>query len=307
MNKKKLHLTNVCRFRKLEARDLASYIIDHRSEATYLQNRKLAILTVSDNSSTLPRFALPFFIDHRDKIIVGDTDFVIVDVRGLKASDVEMMKNLALHTLVWESSYTNEEFTGFTQLPLIAYTRWQTVMMSNRFNLSADEQNEVGIYFALFYMLQTRTTKELFNSSNYSGTVQQLQNATGISVAKITSVLESIDEKDFPEDKAPELSQLIDKLATTSPRLKSILTDWTILLGITGNSFMGPRGSSLCNLATEYPPAMITLLITLLIDNSFHRSTVANLLKDQVLSGKYRQLGKDFTRTYKLNIDGYYE
>lgn len=274
-----------------------AYLIQNRSAVQYFQNKKIGILLIEDKDAPLQRFAHPVFIDGSSKDIVGDTSYVIADIRGLRREEAEVMKRYAHHIAVWETPEIKDDFSSLTLLPFISYVNWVTSVFSNRYNLTAAEAQGVGVVFSLFYLAQSKPCSELLSPQNVNTTLSRISQATGLPERPILDILELVDEDHFSNEAAPNLYALTLVLKALSPRLEKLMSPETIIAPLSP-TFMGSRGPALASVAVEYPPAFLTLLVTVLEDRTYQRCTIKKVVGERVLTGRYKRLGDEFLRSY---------
>lgn len=280
------------------SRDLLAYLASNRNQVKYYQDKKIGVLLINDRDCTLPRFAHPVFVPSDSKLIVDNTNYVFADIRGLRDGEAQLMERYAHHVAVWESPEIRDNFSNLTLLPMISYVNWVTSVFSNRFNLDAEEAQKLSVMFALFYQTASKSHAELLSKEEITTTVNRIVRATGLTETNIINALEMLEEGDMGTDQhAPTIYQLAQWLRKISPRLQKLITPENIIAPL-APTFMGSRGTTIAGVAVEYPPAFLTMLITVLEDRTYQRCTLKKVVGERVLTGRYKQLGDEFLRSY---------
>lgn len=230
---------------------------------------------------TVPQFTLPMRVRdiHGNVVICIDLrrsrrEYTL-DQLGNKytpapLSDAKFLTDLALLIQAW---CTNpNEFSAIYSTACRVYASWVGFEISKRLVLQPQQQNEMIIYFAYFWLTRNFTTKTL-HQNDYNFIVTSIARYFGFKLDEVQYTL-----SDFQLEIPDNLDTFCKKIQTINenPKLKD-LSAGLIMSMLFGSwlSSLNPR--ELIAVAVEYPPLFIMMMYRGLNERSFKKAKIADL------------------------------
>lgn len=240
---------------------------------------KIYAVTILDES--IPAFSMPITVMDvmgRRRICIdvrkNNREYTINEVTGTfkpaLLTETNFLVNLAIAQDIWREGPA--EFNNVYFDACRIYAMWLAMKTSKRLVLSAQQQNELVISFA-YYWLTRYNSESFINENYYNFIVNKISTLFGFNQNEVYTILNRFNKVVFEDIDVfcKTLSQVID-----NPKMKTfnrVLLQTMIL----GSWLGGVNARELTAVAVEYPPVFLTILYRALNERSFKNSDITQL------------------------------
>lgn len=240
---------------------------------------KIYAVTILDES--IPAFSMPITVMDvmgRRRICIdvrkSNREFTVNEVTGtfkpVLLTETNFLVNLAIAQDIWREGPA--EFNNVYFDACRIYAMWLAMKTSKRLVLSAQQQNELVISFA-YYWLTRYNSESFINENYYNFIVNKISTLFGFNQNEVYTILNRFNKVVFEDIDVfcKTLSQVID-----NPKMKTfnrVLLQTMIL----GSWLGGVNARELTAVAVEYPPVFLTILYRAMNERSFKNSDITQL------------------------------
>jgi hypothetical protein len=231
-----------------------------------------------------------------DEVIVVDTR-AFTGVRTDKATSITGLTEynfLVLRARLQQAWMQGKRYELSTcgVIVIQAFCRWVSEAITRRLNMTPQDQMKLAITTGIYYL-------ELFQPPGELDESAKLKIATQVARAcyvQVSVVLEVYDQLNRLED----INAFVAALKVVVPNERTELLTTGLLYSILGGSWFGNNAREVVAVALEYPPVFIAMIYTSLVDRSYRRSFLAELVENLDRRG---QPGKDFMASLTALLD----
>lgn len=240
---------------------------------------KIYAVTILDES--IPAFSMPITVMDvmgRRRICIdvrkNNREYTVNEVTGtfkpVLLTETNFLVNLAIAQDIWREGPA--EFNNVYFDACRIYAMWLAMKTSKRLVLSAQQQNELVISFA-YYWLTRYNSESFINENYYNFIVNKISTLFGFNQNEVYTILNRFNKVVFEDIDVfcKTLSQVID-----NPKMKTfnrVLLQTMIL----GSWLGGVNARELTAVAVEYPPVFLTILYRAMNERSFKNSDITQL------------------------------
>lgn len=240
---------------------------------------KIYAVTILDES--IPAFSMPITVMDvmgRRRICIdvrkNNREYTVNEVTGTfkptLLTETNFLVNLAIAQDIWREGPA--EFNNVYFDACRIYAMWLAMKTSKRLVLSAQQQNELVISFA-YYWLTRYNSESFINENYYNFIVNKISTLFGFNQNEVYTILNRFNKVVFEDIDVfcKTLSQVID-----NPKMKTfnrVLLQTMIL----GSWLGGVNARELTAVAVEYPPVFLTILYRAMNERSFKNSDITQL------------------------------
>ena len=245
------------------------------------------VYLVSPANKEIKPFTHPILIDHH-----GD-NVVVVDVRALIRVDGSSYK-IANHTefnfnvmraalTLYAKRHNMEDIVSLGDLGLTVFARFVSENITRRLNLNPEEQMKIALVASFWHLCGMRDSEEL-SESDLQRMVPKISRCTKLNAQWIFDNIEPIRYMDGVADFISVLKEMVP-----NRRLEQL--DVALLYAMLGGGWFGFNSKEVVAVALEHLPTWYAIIYTAVIDRSFRKAPIANIVQINDRNGA----GKQFT------------
>ena len=229
------------------------------------------------NAKSVPPFSQPLEVD--GTWYVDTRAFLSFDREGqLKITSPNELDFLVIRAAL-SKAWAEDGATGlslFQSLPTRVYSRFLSEAIVRRLGLDPNEQLQLAVIAAFFYL--TQFEKEItLNDTAKTSYAMRISRATALSADKVLVILDKLSEQ-FEHITSSSMDDFCSyaKSVLTSARSSQINT--TLIATSVLGMWWGAYAKETISTALEYPPYLNALIYSAIIDRSYNSTGFAKLV-----------------------------
>lgn len=245
------------------------------------------VYLVSPMNKEIKPFTHPILIDQHGM------DVVVIDVRALIRVDGSSYK-IANHTefnfnvmraalTLYAKRHNMEDIGNLGDIGLTVFARFVSENITRRLNLNPEEQMKIAMAASFLHLCGMRETEEL-TESDLQRMVPKISRCTKISAQWIFDNIE-------PIRYMADVGDFISVVKELVPNRRLEQLDVALLYAMLGGGWFGFNSKEVVAVALEHIPTWYAIIYTSLIDRSFRKAPIANIVQINERNGA----GKQFT------------
>lgn len=247
------------------------------------------IYLVSPSNKEIKPFTHPVLIEQH-----GVT-FVVIDARALIRIDAnnnsykvinhtEFQFNIMRAALtLYASRHSMEDIGNIGDLGLTTFARYVSENLTRRLNLNPEEQMKIAMVASFWHLCGMRESEEL-TERDLQRMVPRVARCTKLNAQWIFDNVGAVRHMDGVQDFVNVVKEVVP-----NRRLEQL--DVALLYAMLGSGWFGFNGREVVAVALEHIPTWYAIIYTALIDRSFRKAPIANIVQINDRNGA----GKQFT------------
>lgn len=245
------------------------------------------IYLVSPMNKEIKPFTHPVLIDQAGQQVV------VIDVRAMIRPDGSTYK-VVNHTeynfnvmraalTLYGQRHNMEDIVNLSDLPLTVFSRYVSENITRRLNLNPEEQMKLAMVASFWYLSGARDT-ESFDERDLQRMVPKIARCTKLNAQWIFDNIE-------PIRYMGEVTDFIEVVKAMVPNRRLEQLDVALLYAMLGGGWFGFNSREVVAVGLEHIPTWNAIIYTAVIDRSFRKASIANVVQINDRNGA----GKQFT------------